>query len=192
MSPVGGEGMVPEFMAGLNSVPRMGRRSMNPFMRSALGGGGSTSTNSGGFRFLNSRPRRRSGPYNPFGGGFPAFRFVGGPGLYQGALRSKREEEVVPDNVGNGLHSSKRVLPPVHVGSSMFPSVRQQQNQYWQNLLNEAARESLLQRLSGLKDIEGDNSTTGTNNNSNVVNVDDYSRSPLARFLSKYQGSHDQ
>ena len=83
MSPVGGEGMVPEFMAGLNSVPRMGRRSMNPFMRSALGGGGSTSTNSGGFRFLNSRPRRRSGPYNPFGGGFPAFRFVGGPGLYQ-------------------------------------------------------------------------------------------------------------
>ena len=83
MSPVGGEGMVPEFMAGLNSVPRMGRRSMNPFMRSALGGGGSSSTNNGGFRFLNSRPRRRSGPYNPFGGGFPAFRFVGGPGLYQ-------------------------------------------------------------------------------------------------------------
>ena len=83
MSPVGGEGMVPEFMAGLNSVPRMGRRSMSPFMRSALGGGGSSSTNNGGFRFLNSRPRRRPGPYNPFGGGFPAFRFVGGPGLYQ-------------------------------------------------------------------------------------------------------------
>ena len=67
--------------------------------------------------------------------------------LNQGALRSKREEEMVPDNVGNGLRSSKRVLPPVHVGSSMFPSVRQQQNQYWQTLLNEAARESLLQRL---------------------------------------------
>lgn len=192
MSPVGGEGMVPEFMAGLNSVPRMGRRSMSPFMRSALGGGGSTNTNGGGFRFLNSRPRRRSGPYNPFGGGFPAFRFVGGPGLYQGALRSKREEEMVPDNVGNGLRSSKRVLPPVHVGSSMFPSVRQQQNQYWQTLLNEAARESLLQRLSGLKDVEGEKSSTGTNGGNKVMNVDDYSRSPLARFLSKYQGDHDQ
>jgi len=192
MSPVGGEGMVPEFMAGLNSVPRMGRRSMSPFMRSALGGGGSSSTNNGGFRFLNSRPRRRPGPYNPFGGGFPAFRFVGGPGLYQGGLRSKREEEVVPDNVGNGLQSSKRVLPPVHVGTSMFPSVRQQQNQYWQTLLNEAARESLLQRLSGLKDTNGENSSDGNNQNTNAMNVDDYSRSPLARFLSKYQGSHDQ
>ena len=53
----------------------------------------------------------------------------------------------MPSNVGNGLQSSKRVLPPVHVGTSMFPSVRQQQNQYWQTLLNEAARESLLQRL---------------------------------------------
>ena len=54
---------------------------------------------------------------------------------------------MVPDSVGNGLRASKRVLPPVHVGSSMFPSVRQQQNQYWQSLLNDAARESLLQRL---------------------------------------------
>ena len=95
MSPVGGEGMVPEFMAGLNSVPRMGRRSMSPFMRSALGGGGSSSTNNGGFRFLNSRPRRRPGPYNPFGGGFPAFRFVGGPGLYQ---------------VSNGIMSFSKLL----------------------------------------------------------------------------------
>jgi hypothetical protein len=58
---------------------------------------------------------------------------------------------MVPDSVGNGLRSSKRVLPPVHVGSSMFPSVRQQQNQYWQSLLNDAARESLLQRLVSLK-----------------------------------------
>ena len=57
---------------------------------------------------------------------------------------------MVPDNVGNGLRSSKRVLPPVHVGSAMFPSVRQQQNQYWQSLLNDAARESLLQRLVSL------------------------------------------
>ena len=65
----------------------------------------------------------------------------------KGALRSKRDQETVPKDVGNGLRSAKRVLPPVHVGSSMFPSVRQQQNQYWQSLLNEAARESLLQRL---------------------------------------------
>ena len=82
-SPVTGEGMVPEFMAGLNSVPRMGRRSLSPFIRSALGGGGSSTSDDGGFRFINSRPRRRVGPYNPFGGGFPAFRFVGGPGSYQ-------------------------------------------------------------------------------------------------------------
>ena len=53
----------------------------------------------------------------------------------------------MPDNVANGMRSSKRILPPVHVGSAMFPSVRQQQNEYWQSLLNEAARESLLQRL---------------------------------------------
>ena len=83
MSPVTGEGMVPEFMAGLNSVPRMGRRSLSPFIRSALGGGGSSNSNDGGFRFINSRPRRRVGPYNPFGGGFPAFRFVGAPSSYQ-------------------------------------------------------------------------------------------------------------
>ena len=81
-SPMNGEGMVPEFMAGLNSVPRMGRRSLSPFMRSALGGG-SSSSNHGGFRFINSRPRRRAGPYNPFGGGYPSFRFAGGPDFYQ-------------------------------------------------------------------------------------------------------------
>ena len=68
--------------------------------------------------------------------------------LYEkGALRAKRVKEIAPDEVGNSMRSSKRVLPPVHVGSSMFPSVRQQQSQYWQTLLNEAARESLLQRL---------------------------------------------
>ena len=59
---------------------------------------------------------------------------------------------MVPDDVGNPMMAkSKRVLPPVHVDSSMFPSVRQQQNLYWQNLLNEAARESLLQRLVSCK-----------------------------------------
>ena len=179
MSPIDGEGMVPEFMASLNSVPRMGRRSFSPFMRSAIGGTANSSPNNGGFRFINSRPRRRIGPYNPFGGGYPAFRFVGTPNAYQvklfsvkrgrkwhctrylvnnsisyfiklhekGALRAKRVKEIAPDEVGNSMRSSKRVLPPVHVGSSMFPSVRQQQSQYWQTLLNEAARESLLQRL---------------------------------------------
>ena len=65
----------------------------------------------------------------------------------KGALRAKRVKEIAPDEVGNSMRSSKRVLPPVHVGSLMFPSVRQQQSQYWQTLLNEAARESLLQRL---------------------------------------------
>ena len=83
MSPIDGEGMVPEFMASLNSVPRMGRRSFSPFMRSAIGGTANSSPNNGGFRFINSRPRRRIGPYNPFGGGYPAFRFVGTPNAYQ-------------------------------------------------------------------------------------------------------------
>jgi len=193
MSPMNGEGMVPEFMAGLNSVPRMGRRSLSPFMRSALGGGaGSSSPNGGGFRFINSRPRRRAGPYNPFGGGYPSFRFAGGPDFYQGALRSKRVQEAVPNDVANGLRSAKRVLPPVHVGSSMFPSVRQQQNQYWQGLLNEAARESLLQRLSGIKEVEGKKPAVATSEEGNIENVSDYSRSPLARFLSRYQGSSRQ
>ena len=82
-SPIDGEGMVPEFMAGLNSVPRMGRRSLSPFMRVGTGGAGSSNTNNGGFRFISSRPRRGVGPFNPFGGGFPAFRFVGAPPSYQ-------------------------------------------------------------------------------------------------------------
>ena len=57
---------------------------------------------------------------------------------------------VSPDNL---LRQSKRVLPPVHVGSAMFPSVRDRQNLYWQALLSEAARESLLQRLVSYKAI---------------------------------------
>lgn len=192
MSPIDGEGMVPEFMASLNSVPRMGRRSFSPFMRSAIGGTANSSPNNGGFRFINSRPRRRIGPYNPFGGGYPAFRFVGTPNAYQGALRAKRVKEIAPDEVGNSMRSSKRVLPPVHVGSSMFPSVRQQQSQYWQTLLNEAARESLLQRLSGIKDVEEEKPIAANVKDANIVNVADYSRSPLARFLSRYQGGHRQ
>ena len=68
--------------------------------------------------------------------------------------------EVIPSNtmapvathtpglrLGAMMRESKRVLPPVGVGSSMFPSIRQQQNLYWRNLINDAARESLLQRL---------------------------------------------
>jgi hypothetical protein len=101
-------------------------------------------------------------------------------------------KEIAPDEVGNSMRSSKRVLPPVHVGSSMFPSVRQQQNQYWQTLLNEAARESLLQRLSGIKDVEEEKPIAGNVKDANIVNVADYSRSPLARFLSRYQGGHRQ
>ena len=82
-SPVN-EGMFPDFMMNAqmaNSVPRMGRRSMSPFMRGATGDGGGSNSNGGGFRFFASRPRRRISPYNP--GGAAGFRFVGGPNLYQ-------------------------------------------------------------------------------------------------------------
>lgn len=207
LSPIPSEGMFPDFMMNAqlaNSVPRMGRRSLSPFMRAATNVNGGSTTSEGGFRVLNGRPRRRIGPYNPFGGGLSGFRFAAGPGLYQGALRNKRMPEIVSTgassldtsssgstngNLDNLMRQSKRVLPPVHVGASMFPTVRHQQNMYWENLLSEAARESLLQRLAGAKDAELEKISSQENGDGSADSIPQYSSSPLARFLSRYQGN---
>ena len=85
-SPMGRDGMFPELFMNsqmANSVPRMGRRSMSPFMQATSGGSSDSTANAGGFGFLKGRPRRRIGSSNPFGGGMSGFRFAAGPGFYQ-------------------------------------------------------------------------------------------------------------
>ena len=114
-----GLGAFPDMMSGLNAVPRIGRRSL-PFDMSS------------GFRF--ARGRRFGWP------SLQQFRFHGGStGLPGADSRHKREEE------GEGI--KRGPSPSPHPLPRPYATVKSDQQSFWEDLVSEAARNSILQKL---------------------------------------------
>ena len=131
-----GEGRVPDFLMNseLNAVPRMGRRSLNPFQR-----------DQGAFRFA-ARPRR-------FWSGYPGmgFRFNSGSGDDDIIRRHKRVGEMEPASDKPGVDSAALIRqskrnPLPHPLPRPFGTIKSDQR-FWEDVISEAARDSILQKL---------------------------------------------
>jgi len=158
-------GGFPDMTSGLNSVPRIGRRSLsNPF------GGSTDRFGSAGFRFVRDR---RAWPLP--GGGLSNFRFYGGPDA--GETVHKRNEV----KGGEGDITKRDPGPSPHPLPRPYATVKADQQAFWEDLVSEAARSSILQKLAQAAYDKAQATQTAA--------TPGYGSSPLARFLSRYGGS---
>ena len=132
-----------------NHVPRLGRRSMNPYL----------AKNRNGFRFFGGanterRPASSSaGFYGPLFG--KNFRFYGGrPGdeLARGLLRDKRINEyadfMLPSDSSILDQAGNEALPdPIPEMDMKADDPLDDDPDYWKNVLGEATMNSVLQKM---------------------------------------------
>lgn len=172
-APRPGEGLFGDEMGDLfgdaqmaNHVPRLGRRSMNPFLKDQ---------NRNGFRFFGatgdkdaSRPRNVAGYFGPL---FRNFRFYGGsPGedLTRGLLREKRLEEYSKAAEGDNVKEDPK--------TGDFAK----DDEFWRQSLAEATLNSVLEKMTQIGETK--------EMIEELENYDKYGSpgSPLPRFLARY------
>jgi len=156
-----GEGGYSDLMMNsqLNAVPRIGRRSLNPFQQGSA------------FRF--ARPRRFWSPFSGMG-----FRFYGDEDSDLSEPRHKKREPEVTSSVEPS--AAVKRTPRPHPLPRPYPTVKADQS-FWEDLVGKAARDSIVQKLAQAaleKSRQHQQSRMDTTNG----------MSPLASFLSRYGG----
>lgn len=135
-----------------NHVPRLGRRSMNPYL----------AKNRNGFRFFGreASPSSSAGYYGPLFG--KNFRFYGGrPGdeLARGLLRNKRMNEyadfILPSDNSILDQAAKEAIPDsIPEIDVKVDDPLEDDPDYWKNVLGEATMNSVLTKMvSGLRSV---------------------------------------